>query len=371
MDTAELGLTAVRGVQIAALLSAFGIAVFWSVVAPPVLEAAESATRRRIEAGFRGLFRASLTVAVAAGLIWLVAQAAFMAETESMADAVAVIWPVLTDTHFGHVLGARILLLVLSALALGDGSKGGRRGLAAVTAGLALILHTWSTHAAAAEGIDRTILLGAESLHLLAAGAWLGSLAPLFIAVGALAPDQGAHAARRFSPLGMLCVAILAGAALAQSWILIGGLLALVGTDYGRVALVKLALLLVLLALAAANRFRHAPALHGPVGADAKRGLQRSIAVETAVGLAAVLAASLLADLPPALHQQPVWPFAWQLNFSLLDDPDFGQEAAGALCPTNERRDRIPVGCDRESRRQCDRIRRHATCRAPHRGRKP
>jgi len=310
MEAVELGLTAARGVQIAASLSTFGAAVFWSVVAPPVLRAAESVMRARIEAGFRRLFRASLAVAVVAALIWLVAQAAFMAEAESMADAAAAVWPVLTDTHFGHILGARLLLLLLSALALGDSSKGARRALAAATAGLALILQTWSTHAAAAEGIGRVVLLGAESLHLLAAGAWLGSLAPLFIAVGVLEPDQGARAAQRFSPLGMLCVAILAGAALAQGWILIGGLPALLGTDYGRVALAKLALLLVLLAFAAANRFRYAPAMQGAGGADAKRGLRRSIAIETAVGLAAVFAASLLADLPPAFHQQPVWPFA-------------------------------------------------------------
>jgi len=310
MDAAELGLTAVRGVQIAASLSAFGVAVFWSVVVPPVLQAAEGATRGRIEAGFRRLFRASLAVAVAAALVWLVAQAAFMAEAESMAEAGAAIWPVLTDTRFGHILGARLLLLVLCGLALGDGSNGGRKALAAVTAGLAVILHTWSTHAAAAEGADGVLLLGAEPLHVLAAGAWLGSLAPLFMAVGTLEPAHGARAALRFSPLGMLCVAILAATALAQSWILIGGLPGLVGTDYGRVALAKLALLLVLLALAAANRFRYAPAMHGPAGADARRGLRRSIAVETAVGLTAVLAASLLADLPPALHQEPVWPFA-------------------------------------------------------------
>ncbi len=98
----------------------------------------------------------------------------------------------------------------------------------------------------------------------------------------------------------------MAAAALAQSWILIGGLPGLVGTAYGRVALVKLALLLVLLALAAANRFRYAPAMRGPAGADAKRGLRRSIGVETAIGLLAVFAASLLADLPPAFHQRLV-----------------------------------------------------------------
>ena len=314
MEAAELGLTAVRGVQIAASLSAFGVAVFWSAVAPPVLLAAEGATRGRIEAGFRRLFRASLAVAVAAGLVWLAAQAAFMAEAESIGRRRGC----RLAGADGHALRPRPGRASRSCSCSPRWRSATARTADAecwppVTAGLALILHTWSTHAAAAEGIDRTILLGAESLHLLAAGAWLGSLAPLFIAIGALAPDQGARAARRFSPLGMLCVAILAGTALAQGWILIGGLPGLVGTDYGRVALVKLALLLVLLALAAANRFRYAPAMRGPAGADAKRGLRRSIAVETAVGLAAVFAASLLASLPPALHQQPVWPFAWQL----------------------------------------------------------
>lgn len=311
MEPAELGLTAVRGVQIAASLSAFGVAVFWSVVAPPVLQVADDTKRERIEATFRRLFRGSLAVAVATALVWLVAQASFMAEAESLAEAVAAVWPVLSDTHFGHVLAARFLLLVISALALGSGANRVRRAVAAVAAGLALILQTWSTHAAATKGVDGAVLLGAESLHLLAAGAWLGSLVPLFLAVGALAPDQGGRAARRFSPLGILCVAILAGTALAQSWILIGGVPRFLGTDYGRVALVKLALLLLLLTFAAANRFRYAPAMQGTTGSDAKRRLRRSIAAETAAGLLAVLAASLLADLPPALHQQPVWPFAW------------------------------------------------------------
>ena len=228
-----------------------------------------------------------------------------MAAAESIGEAATAVWPVLTATHFGYALCARLLLLVLSVVALGDGSMDGRKALATLTACLALVLQTWSTHAAAAEGMDRVVLLGAESLHLLAAGPLLGALAPLFMMIGALTPDQGALAAQRFSPLGMLYVSILAATALAQSWILIGGLPGLVGTDHGRVALVKLALLLVLLALAAANRFRYAPAMGGPAGAGAKRGLRRSIAVESALGLAAVLAA-LLADLPPAFHQQLV-----------------------------------------------------------------
>ena len=331
MEAAELGLAAVRGVQIAASLSAFGTALFWSVVAPPVLQAAGGAARACIAARFRRLCYGSLIVAVATGLIWLVAQAAFMAEAESLADAADAIWPVLTDTHFGHVLGARLLLLLLAAAAVGRGAGVARRALAAAAVGSSLILQTWSTHAAAAAGLDEAVLLTSQSSHLLAAGAWLGSLVPLFIAIGLLDSEQGARASRRFSPLGILCVAVLAGTALAQSWILIGGLTAFVGTDYGHVALVKLALLLTLLAFAAANRFRYTPAMQGATSADARRALRRSIAAETAVGLLAVLAASLLADLPPARHQQPLWPFAWQFNLAIVGDPDFGPEAVGGL----------------------------------------
>src|SRR5215831_16482462 len=105
MEPAELGLTVVRGVQIAASLSAFGTAVFWSVVAPPLLKDAAGRSRERIGTDSRRLFRISLAVAILAALVWLAAQAAFMAEAESLADVAAAIGPVLTDTHFGHILG--------------------------------------------------------------------------------------------------------------------------------------------------------------------------------------------------------------------------------------------------------------------------
>jgi hypothetical protein len=129
----------------------------------------------------------------------------------------------------------------------------------------------------------------------------------------------------------------------------------LIGTDYGRVALFKLALVLVLLALAAANRFRYAPAMHGPAGADAKGRLRRSIAVETAVGLATVFAASLLADLPPAARQQPAWPFAWQLNSRVLDAADFGPEAdqpGRSLASVGTERNRLGQPADNSCARQ-------------------
>ena len=166
-------------------------------------------------------------------------------------------------------------------------------------------MQAWGAHAAAASGIDRAILLGAESLHLLAAGAWLGSLPVLFILVRRLPADLGAPALRRFSPFGLFCVAIIAASALAQGWLLIGSVPAVFGSDYGRVALLKAALFLAMLALAATNRFHHARVLVGNPHPDATRWLCRCVGLELALGIAVVFAAALLAGLPPPVDAVP------------------------------------------------------------------
>jgi putative copper export protein len=112
-------------------------------------------------------------------------------------------------------------------------------------------------------GSTGVVLTLAETLHLLSAGAWLGGLLGLSVLVGLMPPNLAATAVRRFSHLGLVCVVVLAATILAQGWALIGGLAGLIGTGYGRIALLKFFLFVVLLGLAALNRFRFAPALVG------------------------------------------------------------------------------------------------------------
>jgi putative copper export protein/mono/diheme cytochrome c family protein len=322
MDLVDVTLSAVRGVHVAASLSAFGVMVLWSAVLP-----AEPAADVRL----LRLFRLSVACAIAAAALWLALAATLMANAASLAESLSALWPVLRETRFGHVLTFRLALLALAALVLGRGAARRRRASGALVTGLALVPHAWLAHAGAAAGTDGAILLGAETLHVLSAGAWAGSLAPLFIALGALAPEQAFQAARRYSWLGFACVAILATTALAQGWILIGGLPELLGTSYGHVALLKLVLFTAMLGLAAANRFRHTPALADLASPDAGRRLRRSVALEAATGLLVVLAAGFLADLTPALHEQPVWPFAWRPSLEALGDADLGRVAASGL----------------------------------------
>ena len=202
MGWAELALAGLRGIYLAASLLGFGILLFWILVASPLLANVETTPRPLAKWTWK-VFRGSIILAAIAVVVWLLAQAAYLAEADTLAAGAAAVWPVLIGTHFGHVLALRLGLLILAMICLGDGRKRTRQVLAMVATGLAIVLQGWTAHAAAAEGSARVILLGAETLHLLAAGAWLGSLLALFLFARALPPDQGARALLKFSPLGM------------------------------------------------------------------------------------------------------------------------------------------------------------------------
>ncbi len=108
--------------------------------------------------------------------------------------------------------------------------------------------------------------------------------------------------ARRFSPLGFACVLVLAVTAFVQGWALIGSFGALGGTAYGWMALLKLLLFALLLGLAAVNRQSLTPSLARAMTAEAaRRRLLASVAIEVVLGLAAILAAGLLASLEPTM----------------------------------------------------------------------
>ncbi|MBV8397595.1 MAG: CopD family protein, partial [Acetobacteraceae bacterium] len=113
---------------------------------------------------------------------------------------------------------------------------------------------------------------------------------------------SAAIAARRFSPLGLSCVLILAATAAAQGFELIGSAAGLFGPAFGRVALVKIALFLLLLAIAAFNRFRLTSTMATARGEWARRRTIQTVGTETFTGLLVVFAAGILASLPPAMH---------------------------------------------------------------------
>ncbi len=141
---------------------------------------------------------------------------------------------------------------------------------------------------------------------------WLSaSSRPLLLHAGlrhqVLASASLEHGAvKRFSALGILCVATLVVSGIINAWILVGSFRGLIETGYGWLLMFKIAVFAIMLAFAAANRFWLTPRLAAvpasKVQRDALRGLTRNSLIEIALGLVIFAVVGVLGTLHPAAH---------------------------------------------------------------------
>jgi putative copper export protein/mono/diheme cytochrome c family protein len=328
MSTSEILVALLRGTHVAALVSLFGTLVFLMFVAPVAMaEAAEGAPCLR--QSLLRLARASTTCALIIAIGWLLVETAVMAGADSVVTTLQALPVVACQTQFGRWLLLRCapLLVMLPML------RPWRTGLtlAVFLAGLALAVQPMLGHAGAIGGRLGAALIISEVMHLLAAGAWLGGLLPLFITIATLSHGAAATACRSFTPVGLSATILLGGTAMLQMTGFVGGLPGLFGTGYGRVALVKLGLFIVLLALAALNRLALTDRLAGPAPDATRRHMRTSIATEAVLGLLVVIAAGFLASHIPGTHEQPNWPFPWRPSLSAFDEPDLRGQVIAAV----------------------------------------
>jgi putative copper resistance protein D len=166
----------------------------------------------------------------------------------------------------------------------------------------------FSGHGAASEGTTGLLHLFADVVHILAAAAWIGALIIFWWATGSNAlpgvtPERLSSSLTAFSGIGSLIVALILATGIINSMFLVGWDIRHVITSlYGQVLLAKLALFAVMLALAAANRFRFAPALARNLSATSAahvEGLRRNLALETMAGFLLLAAVAWLGTLPP------------------------------------------------------------------------
>ncbi|WP_103535940.1 copper resistance CopC/CopD family protein [Streptomyces sp. SM11] len=166
------------------------------------------------------------------------------------------------DTKSGAALVSRLLLLGAAALFIAvlfgtyarrederekkDLTFGLAVGGGVVAAGIAA---TWSMSEHASTGIQPSIAMPVDVLHLLAVAAWLGGLSSLLVALYRT-PDIGSAAVRRFSAVAFGSVVVLAATGIYQSWRQVGSWSALTGTRYGQLLILKVALIAVLLMVA-------------------------------------------------------------------------------------------------------------------------
>jgi copper resistance protein D len=221
---------------------------------------------------------------------------------------------VLLETDFGRDWLARLLLLVVLALllAIGAGRERDSRGLFQiailfVAAGLGGTL-AWAGHGVGGAGIAGSVHLAADFLHLVAAATWVGGLLPLALLLAAAqrasAREVAYAASLRFSVCGVAAVGVIVLTGAANTWFLAGSIHALISTDYGHLLLIKIALFIVMLALATINRLWLTPGLTGgkPAG-DALRQLRRNVVIEIAAGATVIAVVAVLGVTPPAIGE--------------------------------------------------------------------
>jgi putative copper resistance protein D len=147
-------------------------------------------------------------------------------------------------------------------------------------------------HLAATGGWSGFVGRASQIVHLVAAGFWLGSLLPL-----ALCLRGGANAEtalRRFSGLGHLAVALALVTGLINTWLLIGGPPTDLASPWQALLAAKIALVLLMVGLALANRYVLMPRR----AREGSAPLYRSALAEMAIGAVVVGLVSVLGTLP-------------------------------------------------------------------------
>ena len=199
----------------------------------------------------------------------------------------------------GFLLG--LASVVTLCLALARRQHAAWRVAAAGVVGLALAT-ALSGHAAASGAWTLTGVFS-DTLHVLAAGGWLGSLL-LVVVAGVPATSRfeplGRGLALRgmidtFSPMALTFAGVLAITGVVAAVLRLGAWSALTGSDYGRVLLFKLGGVLLVVALGAYNWRRVRPILD----ADRVGTLRRSATAELALGFIVLIMTAWLVATPP------------------------------------------------------------------------
>jgi methionine-rich copper-binding protein CopC/putative copper export protein len=316
---------AIRWVGYAALLGVVGVAAFALLVL--------GAVKRRAGADDEVLIRDARGRAAALGLGFVVlllasALARLYAQTLALYGTVA-LDPAQVDAMLARtVWGWGWLLQVAAGLVAGVGllrarrGRGGGWGVVGVATLALAITPALSGHAASMSGRIGALAVMVDWLHVLAAGGWLGGLLALLAAGVPSALELGSarrgHAVatlvHAFSPTALLFATLLVLSGATATVIHGGSIAAFLGSRYGALLGIKLAVVLLVAATGAYNFLRVKPVL----GDDAATvRLRRSATVEVAVGAVVLLITAVLvatarpaadeasgsaADASPAVH---------------------------------------------------------------------
>ncbi|MFT4048875.1 MAG: CopD family protein [Solirubrobacterales bacterium] len=313
--TTVVAYVAVRFAGYLALCLLFGFVFFDAFVFGPSARrvgsaAADSAFARRA-AAIEGV---GVALGVAAAALAIVFQAAIAAgEGALSAVGSGAVGEVLETRSGGWMLARLGIWLAIALVWTLFVRRSPRAGLAAMLALGALAAQTPALIGHAAVTSPVWLMIGFDFIHVVAMSVWVGGLAAGLLALPC-ATATLVPAARtsllvecfdRFSRFALVCVCALIVTGVGQSLVQFDSFDELASTAYGRAIVIKAALLVALIVLAAINRQRALPRLRllaerGDAPGDAGRLLRRTLGAELALTIGAIAVASALVGYAPA-----------------------------------------------------------------------
>jgi len=264
---------------------------------------ANGAARHEFEAGLRRLDLWAAGLSALASALALLIATAVMGDV-GLREACPMFWMMLTSTDYGHAGGVTVLAM-LGLLTLRWGGGAGRASDIGVGVALSVFAITRASMGHAGEEGLLSVALAAEALHYAAIGVWTGAV--LVSAWWALSGSRIARAAASshdryldlMSQVATLAVLVIFATGVYSAWHRVGSAEHLQHTFYGVTLVVKVALVLVAIALGGYNKFWGLPAASR--SAQALHRVRAALRIESVVLIGVVLAASILiSQQPPA-----------------------------------------------------------------------
>ena len=253
MIAPHVALALVRLCFDAAAIAAYGVSGFIACVAPKRLGQA-------ITASSNFLTVAASSLAVFSTLAWLPIEAAVIGESWQSALDRSTLSVLLCDTAMGKAWLVRLALsLLLAAALLWRSTPIARLALS----GLLLASLALTGHANMDEGTRGVFHILNDALHLLAGGAWLGSLLALPGCLARLRDPafctEAKTALRRFSSAGHLAVALAIATGIVNTVLVLGRWPTDFTSTYQMLLVAKIALVAGMTGLALVNRYLFVP----------------------------------------------------------------------------------------------------------------
>jgi copper resistance protein D len=294
VTTITLALAASRLVHYASLMLMFGSSA---------LLAALHSTRIGVAIARRLRFMQSLAAVLTllSLLAWLPLESATIGDNWSAASDRDAWSAIVLQTGFGHVWDARMLIAVFTSYVAVFVRRITQRVIA-LCSGVLLASIGLAGHAAMQEGTIGWVHRCSDAVHVLCAGAWLGSLIPFFWLLRAVRDPasrvEAGAALRTFSNRGHVVVAGVLLSGLMNTWLVLGHWPVHWTSPYQALLAMKIAATAVMVALAISNRYHWVPAMKSDA-ALATRAIYRRTVTGLVLGVACLTLVSLFGLLEP------------------------------------------------------------------------